>query len=321
MGHAVGLEHELDAYAVMDHGTKAWTRGPNGTPQMELLPDDINGVLALYGGGAKGLAALDVSVTNTWFFTAEERTQYNAASDNAAHDFAHKGCSKFETSVADLTDQRDQQLQIIPGLHGPGLAAAQDRLQTIEASLSQAVSDLYDCRYGEDEAAQLQNCMVSSRGDTYADPGKEAVLCGVNSPGSQREAVSTTVCPGDPLQLHYTLNNRSRQSVRLQQQVWLSKLDEHGVDDGLEVSGSAADIQSPEIRTLNSLAGSQSMLDGWYFKIPANTPVGEYAVYVRIIPLDPTTGNSLWNSDVDQWNNSIRVRGTITTGCPHHTSS
>jgi hypothetical protein len=78
MGHALGLAHASDTYAVMDHGTKAWTRGPNEVTQMELLPDDIDGLRALYGNG--GGNDFDVSLTNTWF-----RPESDYPDDEAAH--------------------------------------------------------------------------------------------------------------------------------------------------------------------------------------------------------------------------------------------
>ena len=52
MGPALGLAHETDTCAVMDQGTKAWTRGTAELPQMELLPDDLLGIATLYGTGS-----------------------------------------------------------------------------------------------------------------------------------------------------------------------------------------------------------------------------------------------------------------------------
>jgi hypothetical protein len=78
MGHALGLSHPETGYAVMDHGTKVWTRGKDDTLRVELLPDDIAGLRALYGNG--GLREFDISVTNTWYLP---ETEY--PTDAAAH--------------------------------------------------------------------------------------------------------------------------------------------------------------------------------------------------------------------------------------------
>ena len=80
MGHALGLAHPETGYAVMDHGTKVWTRGKDDTLVVELLPDDIAGLRALYGNG--GPREFDISVTNTWYLPA---TEYPDDKSNAAH--------------------------------------------------------------------------------------------------------------------------------------------------------------------------------------------------------------------------------------------
>ena len=80
MGHALGLNHPETGYAVMDHGTKVWTRGKDDTLRVELLPDDIAGLRALYGNG--GPREFDISATNTWHLPATEYPDDNA---NAAH--------------------------------------------------------------------------------------------------------------------------------------------------------------------------------------------------------------------------------------------
>src|SRR5215471_13439471 len=77
MGHAVGLEHPKTEYAVMDHGTKAWTRGENESLHTELLPDDMWGLRALYGSNAD--MPWDISVTNTYFL------DYTNFTDDVAH--------------------------------------------------------------------------------------------------------------------------------------------------------------------------------------------------------------------------------------------
>ena len=229
MGHALGLAHAPDTYAVMDHGTKAWTRGALEVPQMELLPDDIDGLRALYGNG--GANDFDVSVTNTWF-----RPESDYPDDEAAH--------------------------------------------------------------------QIHNCKVSSRGDAYAPREDELVYCGVNVAPSAYDTVSDRVCPGSYLQLRYTVNNKSDDTLDLEEQVWLS------LDDDLEVSGPAMDLKSPDLRQWTISPEDSSTL-GRMFRVPASAPNGTYRVYARVVPYDPVTGASLWSQDEDQWNNSIRVRGRI----------
>ncbi len=229
MGHAVGLAHPESDYAVMDHGTKAWTRGLDEVPQMELLPDDIRGLRALYGNG--GANNFDVSLTNTWF--------------------------------------------------------------------------LPETYYPDDDAAnQIQYCKVSSRGDAYAAREHELVYCGVNVAPSAYDTVGERVCPGEYLQLRYTINNKSDQTLDTEERVWLS------LDDDLEVSGPAVDLVSPDVRTW-TIGPEASATIGRVFLVPASAPEGTYAVYVRAVPFSPTTGLSLWPQDEDQWNNSIRVRGRI----------
>jgi hypothetical protein len=227
MGHAVGLAHAKTTYAVMDHGTKAWTRGENETPQMELLPDDIWGVRDLYGSNAP--MPWDVSVTNTYFL-----------------DSTH---------------------------------------------------------WDDDDAHQVRNCKVSSRADSYAEVADGATFCGVNDPGSTYPDVSNNICPGDELQLRYTINNKSDNAILTKEQVWLSS------DEDLEVNGAAIDLKSPDEREL-AMTGSHSGSVGRVFRVPSSTPNGTYFVYVRVVPQSPF-GDDWWSRDIDQWNNSIRVAGTI----------
>lgn len=229
MGHALGLAHAPDTYAVMDHGTKAWTRGPNDVTQMELLPDDINALRVLYGNG--GANDFDVSLTNTWF-----RPESDYPDDAAAH--------------------------------------------------------------------QIQYCKVSSRGDAYALREDELVYCGVNVAPSAYDTVSDRVCPGRYLQLRYTINNKSDETLDIEEQVWLS------LDDDLEVNGAAMDLKSPDTRWW-TIGAEDSSTIGRVFRVPSSAPNGTYRIYGRIVPHDPVTGASLWSQDEDQWNNSIRVRGTI----------
>lgn len=101
MGHALGLSHPETGYAVMDHGTKVWTRGNDDTLRVELLPDDIAGLRALYGNG--GAREFDISVTNTWYLP---ETEYD--DDTAAHQInictvSSRGDDYFEPTGEDET--------------------------------------------------------------------------------------------------------------------------------------------------------------------------------------------------------------------------
>jgi hypothetical protein len=305
MGHAVGLAHPETGYAVMDHGTKAWTRGPKDMPQMELLPDDIKGLRALYGNG--GANNFDVSLTNTWYLSAEERTQFNAK-----HNIRHTGCDSIEDALVDLRAKRQDVLDALPSLQGPGLQFALESLENIDTDIAGEEDNLWECRYRENEAAQIQNCKVSSRGDAYAPREDEVVYCGVNLTPSAFDEVGTLVCPGHHLQLRYTINNKSDQTLDIEEQVWLS------VDAALEVSGAAADLKSPDTRQWR-IDPEDSVSIGRVFRVPATAPDGNYRVYARAVPYSTATGLSLWSQDEDQWNNSILVRSWIVVNaavCP-----
>ncbi len=229
VGHAVGLAHPPDEYAVMANGTKAWTRGPGEVPQVELLPDDLRGIVALYGNG--GARNFDVSVTNTWFLPLGHP-------DNNAND-----------------------------------------------------------------ALQTQNCKVSARASAYAPPEDEEVSCGVGA--------TNDVCPGAYVQLRYTINNKSTETLDMVEQVWFS------LDDDLEVNGAAMDAKSPDERNSTVNAESSATM-GRVFRVPAGTPNGQYRVFARVVPYS-TSGVSRWPDDEDKWNNSILVRSFIdvdTNACP-----
>ena len=49
MGHAVGLGHPDNNYAVMAQSFRTWFRGADHILRTRLLPDDTAGILALYG--------------------------------------------------------------------------------------------------------------------------------------------------------------------------------------------------------------------------------------------------------------------------------
>lgn len=298
-GHALGLAHETDAYAVMDHGTKAWTRGTAEVPQMELLPDDMLGIATLYGTGS--LTGVDVSLTNTTFQTAQEVTDANAAADRR-----NPGCADEEATLSSFQAQRNRLLQAMPALQGAGLQAAQAQLARLEASIAAQDNVVWECRYRKDTAEQVNHCDVSSRGDDYVDPGAgSGAFCGVNAAaGSAYPPVGRAVCAGHYVQVRYTANNRSSQTVKIQESLWFSR------DDALLVSSSAADPVSPDLREFE-LRPAQSARIGRIFRVPAGLAAGTYKVFAHAVPVDPGTGASLWWHDADRLNNSIRLRGTI----------
>lgn len=299
MGHALGLAHETDTYAVMDHGTKAWTRGTAEVPQMELLPDDMMGIATLYGTGS--LAGVDVSLTNTTFQTAQQITDANAAADRR-----NPGCTDEEATLSSFHTQRKRLLQLMRSLQGVELQTMQALLARLETSIAAQDAALWECRYREDEAQQVNHCDVSSRGDDYVDPGAGAgAFCGVNAAtGSAYPPVGREVCPGHYVQVRYTANNRGGQAVKIRESLWFSR------DDALLVGSSAADPVSPDEREFDLQPG-QSARIGRIFRVPTGLPAGNYKVFAHAVPHDPASGASLWWHDGDRLNNSVRLRGTI----------
>jgi hypothetical protein len=290
MGHAVGLGHPDDKYAVMAQSFRTWFRGPDHILRTRLLPDDTAGVLALYGT-SDVRPPLDISVSNTWYRSAE--AQFSSCTDQIAQvDAAARALSKatglpvggqfpaeviFKGAYADLFDDLEQ---------------AQDALRACEDAKN---------------AMQVDNCQVSSRGDEWTGQlTGVGAFCGVNSKtGSAYAKVSGKVCPGEQVQLRYSLNNHTKlRDVLVKSEVWFSRDTTLNALDGI-------DKQSPDIRELTLPAGSSATL-GQVFRLPGNAPRGETLyVFVRAIPYDAQTGASLWNSDADQWNNAVMVRHSI----------
>ena len=154
---------------------------------------------------------------------------------------------------------------------------------------------------------QWAYCKVSSRGDTWADRmKKDDVFCGVNNAGSSYAPVSSRVCPGQYVQLRYSLNNHtSLKDVLVKSEVWFSKDTTLNAMDG-------SDTQSPDIREFTVEAADSATI-GQTFRLPANTRSGETLyVFVRAIPYDIATGASLWDADIEPWNNATMMRHTIT---------
>jgi len=311
MGHAVGLMHPKTEYAVMDHGTKAWTRGANEIPTMQLLPDDTTALQILYPVPGGFAVKPDVSLTNTSFLTADQRTQYNKD-----HDKKHAGCDSQAASVSKIEAQREDQVRVVSELTGHAKQAASGRLSDIEKQLATAQSTLSDCYYKEQEAAQVNNCSVSAKGGAFADPGDGSVNCGVvSTSSSSTNYADTTVCPGDTIQVRYTANNKTPYRVQLQEELWMS------ADDALDVSAHSKDVRSTETQTSKLDPGASTTLQR-YYQVPTGLAPGpNYRVFARVVATDTASSKNLYDQEKDQANNSIRLPGWIkiaTTGCRAH---
>lgn len=289
MGHAIGLNHPKDDYAIMAQNVVTWMRGPDNVPRTQLLPDDMAGVLALYGT-SNIRTFLDVSVTNSWFLSALQQAQ----------------CAAEEAAIGALEVRRDQQEAILEYLQGAGRQAALNTLAGIQTDLAAAERALGSCQ-DRGNATQIQNCRVSGRGDSWADRADGLVLCGVNAAaGSDYPAVSRSICPRGYLQLRYTLNNHSMfRDAQLKTEVWLSR------DNKLNLNR-RRHRKSPDAREFTLSAGKSATV-GQVYRLPADAADGEvYWVFLRAVPHDIETGESLWASDADKWNNAIMLRSSIT---------
>jgi hypothetical protein len=290
MGHALGLEHPDDDYAVMAQSFRTWVRTKDDTLRTRLMPDDTRGILALYGT-AGVTPPLDISVTNSWYKPA--KASFDACTTQiAAVDAAAQALSK--ATGLPITGQFPAG-GIFKGEYAElfiALANAQDALQACEDSKN---------------AIQVDNCAVSSRADDWADllSGVNA-FCGVNTKGSTYPKVSDEICPGKQIQVRYTLNNHtSLREVLVKSEVWFS------TDTRLNAF-KGSDIKSPDVRDYTLKAATSASI-GQVFRVPDTVPQEKTLyVFVRAVPHDQTTGTSLWDADVDPWNNAIMVRHGIT---------
>ncbi|MBT3983276.1 MAG: matrixin family metalloprotease [Bacteriovoracaceae bacterium] len=73
--HALGLSHANNEYAIMNHSHKPWTTGKSEA-SMEFLPDDVAGLISLYGNKSKKTA--DLTVTNSYFLPKSSNPKYKA---------------------------------------------------------------------------------------------------------------------------------------------------------------------------------------------------------------------------------------------------
>jgi hypothetical protein len=289
MGHAVGLKHPDKSYAVMAQAFRTWFRGKDALGT-RLLPDDTAGVLALHGvAGAK--KPLDVSATNTWF-----------KSDSAQ--FATK-CSAQMTTVIAAAQAASQATGLQIDADFPADGIFKGEYVELFKALSTAQAALQGC---EDalNAMQVDNCSVSSRADDWADALSGTALCGVNAKGSSYAPASNKVCPGNQVQIRYALNNHTTaRDALVGVEAWFTKGTTLNAFDG-------SALQSPDVREFTVKAASSNII-GQVFRLPTGAKSGDtYRVFARAIPYDPATHASLWNSDVDPWNNAIMMSGSIT---------
>ncbi|MEO1492109.1 MAG: matrixin family metalloprotease [Pseudomonadota bacterium] len=289
MGHGLALSHPLSDYAIMAQSFNTWFRGEDHAIAPGLLPDDIAGIRALYGTGARS-NHVDLSLTNSWVKTGEQRVN---------------ACSTEEATVA--TAQQDWLDAIAAGQVGkPSF------LETAEA-LGDAVDALERCEDNRN-AVQIENCRISSRADIWADKTDELAFCGVRDPGSSYPVVSDLVCPGAQVQVRYTLNNNAMdRDILAKMRLWWSG------DPDLDVRGNRArELRSADLREF-TIGGGKSALLGHVFQVPPDVAPGQnYYVFVRALPFDAQTGANLTRQDTNLWDNAIMVRSKIgikTSGC------
>jgi hypothetical protein len=292
MGHAVGLKHPDHEYGIMAQNFRTWFRGRDEVLHTRLLPDDTAGILALYGT-SNLTPPLDISVANSWFEPAEAQTSNKCTTQIANLNAATKAVS--DATGLPISSQFPAQ-----GIFKGEYANLFEALASAQEALSGCVDGL--------NAMQTENCVVSSRADDWNDAiaGKlsKDVSCGLNK-GSTYPKVSDAVCPGQQVQIRYTLNNHtSLRDVQVKSEAWFSE------DTKLDARN-GGDFQSPDVREL-ALKAATSANPGHVFRLPANAPTGKTLyVFVRAIPYDSATGESLFGAETDQWNNAIMVRHSI----------
>jgi hypothetical protein len=284
MGHAVGLHHPLDDYAVMAQHSRTWFREKDDTLGTRLLPDDTAGIRALYNVPGAHIP-LDISVTNSWYESAAAQIPTQCKAEIATVDAAQLAFNQAS-----------------------GLPTKAD----LFIALQNAKDALSDCENAQN-AVQVDNCQVSSRADVWADQTSGVgSTCGVNTTSTFPKA-SQNVCPGKQIQVRYTINNHTNlRDVLVKSEVWFSSDPLLDVRDGI-------DQKSPDIRE-DTIKAASSENEGQVFRLPANAvPGAKLFVFVRAVPYDPQTGASLLDSDVAPWNNAIMVRHFITVDpgvCP-----
>ena len=276
-GHAMGLSHPLNDYAIMAQSTKTWLRGPDHSIRVGLLPDDIAGLRALYGSGNADY--LDLSASHTWVKTKADKLD-RCADLQAATDAAEDALSNA-----------------FAGNASPAVIGA------LLESYSQALSASEAC--DEDlNASQIRICTASARGTGWAEQLDGAVPCGLTG---TRE-MGDRICPGDQVQVRYTLNNHSpTRDLTARVELWLSEDEVFAPNRRPDRRLQSVDIRDSEVGALRSKSIGQ------VFRLPENAVDGmTYNVFVRARPHDPGTGGGLWGQDAHQWNNSTLIPGQIT---------
>jgi hypothetical protein len=306
MGHAIGLEHPNDNYAVMAQNFGTWLRGNNEVLRTQLLPDDIAGVLALYGKSGD-TAPLDVSVSNTWY---ESQIEWARDPDNKKKNCIAQfaAVQKASDALANATGSAKAREVSTGGASTSGGTSQDGGNNDLLEALTQASNALRAC---EDalNAMQVDHCQVSSRADDWAGTtAGVGAFCGVNkTTGSAFPPASQKVCPGKQVQLRYTLNNHTKlRDVLVKSELWFSSDMVLNTQDG-------SDTQSPDIREFTLRAASSAPV-GHVFRLPAKVPAdakGNTYVFIRAVPYDASTGASLLGTEADQWNNAIMVRHSI----------
>ena len=311
MGHAVGLEHPDDDYAIMAQNSRTWFRGQGEVLHTQLLPDDTSAILALYSG-SNDRVPLDVSVTNTW---------YQSDADQFATACAAQGAAVNKASDA-LAAASGISLARMVSTNSSG-GGSQDTNQSGNADLVQALTNaslaLQACK-DDLNAMQIKHCLVSRRADDWVNlvaHSRGAVvteLCGVNGKPSAFPTVSNKVCPGKQVQLRYTLNNHTKlREVLVKAEVWFSSDMTLNTTDG-------SDVQSPDIRE-STLPAASSKPVGNVFRLPAKVPAdvkGQTYVFVRAVPYEPPTNASLLDTESDQMNNAVMTPDVVkveASGC------
>jgi Matrixin len=298
MGHAVGLAHPDDNYAIMAQSFRTWFRGKNEVLHTALLPDDIAGVLALYEKALPS-AQLDISVTNTWYKSDADEIPFACKAQIQA---ASKALKALEDATGLSNDRK------VPTSDSDNTSSSpQDDTYKLLEALTAAEHALQACKDGQN-ADQIDHCRISSRADDWADKVAGAdKLCGLNAAPSAYPNVSEQVCSGKQVQLRYTLNNHTKlRSASVKTEVWFSS------DMALKMTD-GSDVQSPDVRE-TTIAAATSAPIGQVFRLPAKVPAdaqGRTYVFVRAVPFDAITGTSLLDIDSDQSNNAIMVRHYI----------
>lgn len=290
MGHALGLRHPVSEYAIMAQSFSTWFRGRNNVARVGLLPDDEAGMRALYGDGS-GANRVRLSATNTWFRSGAELSARECAEAEARLTAALRSEAEVQAVVDNLPPGRGAEIRA--------------ELAALQAATASARLDVSTCV--DENAHQTPHCKVSSRGDGWADHLRgSSDRCGTNlARGSDYPTVSNRICPGEQVQLRYTVNNHAAtRDLMARAEVWLSR------DAVLEVNG--GDIRSPDTRD-TQVQGGRSMTVGQVFRLPQSAEEDQdYRVFVRLIPHDPATSDSLWRRDADRWDNSTMAPGFIT---------